>query len=269
MISDIEVTPHKRVQEQGASKLPELTNRARLRAAVRSPTGNRCLVENFPFARGGNLCHVLPRSVSMENTVMSAIEYHLGMKFWTFNIDSSSNLFHAGATIHKMLDDGLFAFLPICPEVVEQLLPDEFPSRRDFPKFPDGPDGEPPVFQYALVPLKHDLEIQRMPIFREDPDGEGPQRLSVYHYPFTDFPIISSNILPHFVLLRLGFHLSKLSLGEIEEMGSFSRGDVKIDYSTVLQFWLHMLFLPDNYEADKGFYDDSGAPSPPHDGQGV
>ena len=62
----LEDTPISRAQRVGVTEIPKLSKEVKLRAVARSPTGDRCLIENFPFARGGNVCHVLPRSISKD-----------------------------------------------------------------------------------------------------------------------------------------------------------------------------------------------------------
>ncbi|TEB21417.1 hypothetical protein FA13DRAFT_1779267 [Coprinellus micaceus] len=253
MVPYVGETPLSRAQRVGVTEIPKISKEAKLRALARSPTGDRCLIENFPFTRGGNVCHVFPRRMSTDDTTMSAIEYHTGMKVWTMNVDSSANIFHASATMHKLFDDGHIAFLPMSPNVIGEFLgSDEFPTRGNFPSYPDSPDGKAPEFQYALIPLN--VNMEPIVIFREDLAKQGKEQHSIYRYPFTDFPIITSNIQPHFVLLSLGRQLSKLGEDKVEALGSFTRGGVDYTYAKVRDFWMHSARIPDEWEDDMTFH---------------
>jgi hypothetical protein len=63
-------TPLSRAQRVGVTEIPKISKEAKLRALARSPTGDRCLIENFPFTRGGNVCHVFPRRMSTDDTTV-------------------------------------------------------------------------------------------------------------------------------------------------------------------------------------------------------
>ena len=93
-------------------------------------------------------------------------------------------------------------------------------------------------------------------IFREDPEKQGHEQHSTYRYPFTDFPIISSNIQPHFVLLSLGLQLSMWDDDDVEELGYFTCGGIKYAFTDVRDFWVHMAQLPrgSQWKEDKSFY---------------
>jgi hypothetical protein len=91
-------------------------------------------------------------------------------------------------------------------------------------------------------------------IFREDPAKQGGERHTIYQYPFTDFPIITSNIQPQFVLLSLGRQLSKLGDDKVKALGCFTRGGVEYTYAKVRDFWMHSVQIPDEWENDETFY---------------
>ncbi|KAH6867434.1 hypothetical protein BKA70DRAFT_1494232 [Coprinopsis sp. MPI-PUGE-AT-0042] len=161
--------------------VPNITEGSLTRAAAADPNGQRCLIENCSKMRAVQLAHVLPRSLSGDDSLMSRLEWSWKMRQGTLNLDTRQNVVFVGASFRLLLERGQWGLLP------EEHILDKFLECGHFfyrEKFPDLTDE---VFTYTFIPIE-DME----------------DSLENHIYPFHTFPKLTSHIHPKFAVFALG-----------------------------------------------------------------
>ncbi|GJJ06490.1 hypothetical protein Clacol_000682 [Clathrus columnatus] len=106
--SAVETTPSSRLQRDSG-----LTDETKNRVRNNDPNQGRCLIENCLELRSIDFCHCVPRSFTYKRSdLMSNIEWHWNMKYYSLNLDSSHNIFRAGVSVHRLFDNDNYMLVP-------------------------------------------------------------------------------------------------------------------------------------------------------------
>ncbi|KAF9037585.1 hypothetical protein BJ165DRAFT_1597308 [Panaeolus papilionaceus] len=237
-----------------ASILKPTDKSALKRAENRDPNLRRCLIENCSKAQGVQMVHVLERDASLTSHIINGLEWYWRMEQGTLNLDTRSNIFFVGASLHQLYVDKKWVLLPE-REVVFQYFDD---TRHRFPVLrSDFRHVEGDTFRYILVPMQdmQDIYISRQSM-EENNSTEG---ITIHEYPFEDFPIVTSHIHPKYAILHAGRTLRKGNLGVQQKSALKERFPWLQQVERLYLAWT--AFLPLDAEKDSIF--NPGAPTIP------
>ncbi|PPR00110.1 hypothetical protein CVT24_008966 [Panaeolus cyanescens] len=191
-----------------------LTFAAIQRAETADPNGRRCLIENRSRCYAIEVAHVMERTNAYNSRQVGALEWSWKKEKHTLNLDTRRNVFFCGASLHQLYKERKWALLPE-PSDVEQYFGRVIPFGRG-----QFPINNEPTFQYTFLPLQ-DMEDVYLTRQRELSDGQ--QTVDVYHYPFNDFPKITSHIHPTFAIIHLGSILTSESFNHEIRMSLYEK----------------------------------------------
>ncbi|PPQ99645.1 hypothetical protein CVT24_005223 [Panaeolus cyanescens] len=123
---------------------------------------------------------------------MDSLEWHWGLIKGSLHLDTRRNVFFVGASLYEFYKRHNWSLVPE-EKGVRQFFYEgrRGPrTRRDFPKF------QAQTFKYTFLPIKNMEDVY---INRQSEDNT----VTIYEYPFTGIPTITSHIHPTFVLLHL------------------------------------------------------------------
>ncbi|KAK7678552.1 hypothetical protein QCA50_018424 [Cerrena zonata] len=164
----------------------------------------RCLIENVsPW----DYTYCMPRKLSDEDDLLTALEYHWDMEHLSLNLDTRFNIFKVGASLRSTFDSGEWILIPE-EEVVERFSASlkecdgKFhPVREKFPIFTET------TFKYRMIPITE--VVMKMTISRQNtvhPNGTAvlADNVTVHEHPFQTLPLLESHLHPKFVLFDAG-----------------------------------------------------------------
>ncbi|CAA7267129.1 unnamed protein product [Cyclocybe aegerita] len=161
----------------------------------------------FGPAAGTQTCHVVARKKDM-----GPLEFLWGMGHKEFDVDTSTNLLRLSPELHQTFDEGYWALLPMDFEILSsmQLFYESWPtctevtedSYKDFQKVSHY--GNRKGFLYAFLPLSRPKRFS-MPIVRlKSPLLDPPSAADLFFFPHANFPVLTLDIEPHYVIWNLG-----------------------------------------------------------------
>ncbi|KAF9037579.1 hypothetical protein BJ165DRAFT_1597304 [Panaeolus papilionaceus] len=169
------------------------------RAEDSDPNFRRCLIENCSTNQAIHVAHVFDREVTAIPRFLESLEWNWNMIRETLNLDTRSNIFFLGASMHQLYQEMKWILLPEKDVVLRFFHEDRFPLKRpEFPEVEASPESE--VFRYIFVPVR---DMEDICITRQSMD-ENDKRLIIHKYPFDNFPIITSHIHPKYAILQAG-----------------------------------------------------------------
>ncbi|KAF9037576.1 hypothetical protein BJ165DRAFT_562520 [Panaeolus papilionaceus] len=130
---------------------------------------------------------------------MEGLEWGWMIMKGSINLDSRSNVFFLGASMHQLFRDMKWVLLPESDVVVRYYDDDFLLDREDLPKI----EGD--VFKYIFVPIRDMEDIYVTRSSSEEEDG----RITVYQYPLDNFPMITSHIHPKYAIFHAGEAISR------------------------------------------------------------
>ncbi|KAF9037547.1 hypothetical protein BJ165DRAFT_1501774 [Panaeolus papilionaceus] len=176
------------------TSLKHITNAAIRRAQAADPNSQRCLIENCSEQRAVRLVHVFRRDAPIY--MIEGMEWCWNMAKETLNLDTRQNIFFVGASMHQLYRDKQWALLPDEDMVFRYLNQRKLrPLKRyEFPQI----EGD--SFQYRFLPLNdmEDVVITRQTTTKNN------HEVAIHHYPFDDFPVITTHVHPKYAILHLG-----------------------------------------------------------------
>ncbi|PPQ66908.1 hypothetical protein CVT24_008523 [Panaeolus cyanescens] len=207
-------TPSGRIDQIAPDKLASRSLKVNARVKSTSPTEDRCIVENTPNSDGIELCHVFGRANSLNDDLMSSIEYHWLLDKNGLGLDTRRNCFFAGSHFHARYDNGKWCLMPD-EETVEELFTATSISREDLRKKLDE-YHEMDCFTYTFVAIHEQMASKAISWQKKD-IVRSKRDLDVYVYPF-DFPRtlqIRSHLYPEFVILSIGQHFKEKHITDL------------------------------------------------------
>ncbi|PPR01844.1 hypothetical protein CVT24_001732 [Panaeolus cyanescens] len=217
-------SPEGRIATTGSGKDVELTNRKTdvdRRVQAIALTGNKCLIEHRANSESSHmsiqLCHIFGRANSLNNRLMTSIEYFWGLKKYSLNLDSRYNCMYAGNDLHGMFDHGGWCLIPekqILLDYQEATNADGFhhgktlykamhPEPKKLKDTDEDESKDDNHYTYKLVPLDSEMKKTLIHRFHVEVPTD-PSHFTTYFYPFNDLPPIRSHIHPKFVIISLG-----------------------------------------------------------------
>ncbi|KAF9037568.1 hypothetical protein BJ165DRAFT_1532235 [Panaeolus papilionaceus] len=166
------------------------------RAQCADPNAGRCLIENGSKTQGVNRTHVFSRK--SPSYLIESLEWNWGMKEKTLNLDCKKNIFFLSSSMYQLYKERKWVLLPD-EETVLQFYKDVILRRPLVRKeFPNLIEKETYQYKFLLLSGMEDIYIAR-----QGADGTDPP-VTIYAHPFNDLPIVSSHVLPKYVILHLG-----------------------------------------------------------------
>ncbi|PPQ76813.1 hypothetical protein CVT24_011656 [Panaeolus cyanescens] len=231
-----------------------LTLAAIQRAETADPNGRRCLIENRSRCCAIEVAHVMGRTNAYDSRQIGALEWSWKKEKHTLNLDTRRNVFFCGASLHQLYKERKWALLPE-PSDVEQYFGWAMPFGRN-----QFPINNEPTFQYTFLPLQ-DMEDVYLTRQRDlDPsDSHGQQKpvVDIYHYPFTDFPKITSHVHPTFAIIHLGSIVSSETFNYEIRMSLYQKYPFLEMLCDLHDKWIG--FLPSTAEEDPTYITQSRA----------
>ncbi|KIM44021.1 hypothetical protein M413DRAFT_443087 [Hebeloma cylindrosporum] len=133
------------------------------------------------------------------------------MPRYTLNLHTRYNICILGPRLHYLFDNKGLLFLPTL-EIIEQYR--QHVIHTPLPYKPDDPGAETRKFKYSmLVPPS----MKSVAIFRrkdENSTSTKAEDFEIYLFPYKEFPVIESHLLPHFVIYNAGKKLAKMDQKE-------------------------------------------------------
>ncbi|XP_006454213.1 hypothetical protein AGABI2DRAFT_113968 [Agaricus bisporus var. bisporus H97] len=219
-------TPSSRMK----TKSPSNATRARVDAADAQINGGSCLIGNIPKSLAVEYCHVIPRSMTRNGKFasMTCIEWSWNMRHRTLNLDTRYNIFLAGASWHYLHDKGSWKLLPplsVINKYLAELQVDRNLNRSHFPEIDARvftavcPEG----FEYKVIPfIVEDPAHMKILRLKDEPNSDNPS-VSVYSFPFADFPPVRCHIHPKFAICELGRYLNSGAISSEQWQGLETR----------------------------------------------
>ncbi|PPR01843.1 hypothetical protein CVT24_001731 [Panaeolus cyanescens] len=194
-------------------KLAKRSKFVDLRVQAAAPCGSNCVVlnqENTRIAKTGiQLCHSFGRANSLEDDFMKSVEFAWGMTQNSLNLDSRHNCFYCVNHFHKMYDGGLWCFMPDI-EVVKRyhaaMVRDNDDHGSELAK--EILNDKDKIHSYTLVPIL-ELDMKKIQIHVYNNELVQGPLTTAYEFPYDKLPKIRSHLHPKFVILSIGFQLTK------------------------------------------------------------
>ncbi|PPQ72229.1 hypothetical protein CVT24_002357 [Panaeolus cyanescens] len=192
---------HYEDSEVGGPELEKMTSAAgdRARQADFNLHKNRCLIENSD-ASNTVLTNLIPRLDKDFEDIMNRLEWAWGMTRGSLNLDTRRNLVVVSPIMQHLLLMGQWSLLPE-ERVLRQYFTDSTMtrpySRCSFPKLEDE------TYQYTFIPL---FDMEDIYIPRQEEDGS----VIVHHYPYPNFPVLTSHVHPTFAIIQLAVALTTM-----------------------------------------------------------
>ncbi|KIM44020.1 hypothetical protein M413DRAFT_25508 [Hebeloma cylindrosporum] len=164
-----------------------------------------CLIERVSPASVLQYCHVIGK---MEpDDVLDHLEYYWGISRDTLNLHTRYNICILGPRLHYLFDNKGHLFLPTL-EILEQYRDHDI--HTPLPYRPDDAGAQTRKFEYhMLVPPS----MESVAIFRrkdENSKSTNAEDFEIYPFPYSEFPVIESHLLPHFVIYNAGKKLAEM-----------------------------------------------------------
>ncbi|PPR07172.1 hypothetical protein CVT24_010725 [Panaeolus cyanescens] len=229
------------------------------RVQITAPSSNRCIVTNRrnPGGVSIHVCHAFGRALSLNDDIMSSVEYNWGMIVNTLNLDTRYNCFFCDSVFHAMFDNGSWCLMP-----ERRVL-----TRYESAMMKDGPQhgailaaemskDDDKVHKYTLVCL-NPTRLKNTPIHLCDNkklDRDGSQTTKKLAFPFTDLPKIRSHLHPKFVILSLGYQLLRTKHIPASALDQPHLAQYDVDFTAVTSLadrWLQK--LTDKEKSDPEF----------------
>ncbi|KAJ7491085.1 hypothetical protein FB451DRAFT_1221985 [Mycena latifolia] len=209
-----EPSPKKRIPV-GASILPDAKERVR----ITDPHRGQCLLTGTDPNRDVQWAHLLHRATKGDE--LTTIEWHFGMPYYTFFIDTRFNLVALRADLHILMDADQWTFVPdyqtirIVLEWLEKVHGGNSQS-NPIAKLWVASDStkEHPmlkIHQYYMLPL-HDA-LKTVALYRRA-NVSAPFDANVaeqrHTFPFNKVGRLSSHVQPHFAIYAAGKKLAAM-----------------------------------------------------------
>ncbi|PPR00109.1 hypothetical protein CVT24_008965 [Panaeolus cyanescens] len=220
------------------------------RAGQADPNERRCLIENQSSTSAIEVVHVWDRVNALDQQQAGAVEWFWKREKYTLNLDTQRNVFFCGASLHQLYKERKWALLPEASDV-RQYYGRAIPyGRIQFPI------NDRPTFQYTFLPLQDmkDIHVTRQ---RDLPDSDGQQMVDVYHYPYNDFPKITSHVHPTFAIIHLGSIINSRSFNHTIRMSLYDKYPFLRDICHLSNHWTGR--VPDHAEEDTTYITKSRA----------
>ncbi|KJA24364.1 hypothetical protein HYPSUDRAFT_214559 [Hypholoma sublateritium FD-334 SS-4] len=242
--ASIKTTPSERIKQ-------ERTPYAQKRKVVRT-AGAVCLIERVSRSSVIEYCHVIGKKE--PDAALDYLVYYWGMPRYTLNLHTRYNICILGPRLHYLFDNKGLLFLPT-QEIIEQYM--RHNMNAPLPYKPDDPDAQTRTFEYHMLvpPYMEGVGIFRRKV--EDSTGTNAEDFEVHPFPYNTLPVITSHLLPHYVIYNAGKKLSAMQRdfevynkfletnAHIEELS-----DMALKAAILFLRWTQVLELPSDWLAN-------------------
>ncbi|KAF8635003.1 hypothetical protein AX17_004049 [Amanita inopinata Kibby_2008] len=178
------------------------------------PNHGRCLIENCDEARAVEFAHCIPRSLRSKEEMLSNLEWHWDMKYYTLNLDTRYNIFRLGASLRHIHDNPeggpRWMLIPEDHIIEEYRTPVRWDGEDwvcDRGTFPTWIEDQSDKFRYRLLPILGRME--NVAIHRQNRIPSRERSLTsndftTYLDPFENLPMFESHLRPKFAILEAG-----------------------------------------------------------------
>ncbi|PPQ66913.1 hypothetical protein CVT24_008528 [Panaeolus cyanescens] len=200
-----------------------------IRAQAVDPNNCRCLIENCSRSSGVDLVHVLHREAAGDPDQIASLEWAWNLPKNALHLDTRRNVFFCGLSLKQLYRENKWCLLPDPSDVKRYdgvILPHD---RETFPVV------EEKEFQYTFLPIQ---EMEDIYITRRTENPNGVPTVEVHHYPYADFPKITSHVHPIFAIAHLGTILSNSFFSPNIRRSLFKQYPILLDILALRNHWI-------------------------------